>query len=72
MSKITTVDEYIDTQPQEVADRLSVIRKLFHNLVPNTKESIRYGLPAFTVGKYWLYRIKCFNTIRRKMLNAYP
>lgn len=55
MTKYTTIDEYIQAQPKEVADRLSAIRKLFHKLIPNTEESIRYELPAFTVGGYHLY-----------------
>lgn len=55
MPKFTTVDEYIAAQPSEVAERLSAIRRLFHEVLPNTEESIRYDMPAFTVGGYHLY-----------------
>lgn len=55
MSKYTTIDSYIQDQPEEVAARLTTIRKLFHKALPNTEESIRYDMPAFTAGKYHLY-----------------
>ena len=55
MSTYKTIDEYIAAQPTEVAARLTSIRQLFHKLLPHTEESIRYGLPAFTVGGYHLY-----------------
>lgn len=55
MTKPSTVDEYIDAQPSEIAERLRTIRKIFHKVLPHTKESIRYDMPAFTVGGYHLY-----------------
>lgn len=55
MTKFKTVDEYINAQPVEVSERLSVIRQAFHQVIPGTKESIRYDMPAFTVGRYHLY-----------------
>ena len=55
MTKISTIDEYIATQPEELANRLTAIRALFHEVLPTTEESIRYELPAFTVGGYHLY-----------------
>lgn len=55
MTKYTTIGEYIKAQPKEVAERLTIIRKLFHDTLPNTEESIRYDMPAFTVGGDHLY-----------------
>jgi uncharacterized protein YdhG (YjbR/CyaY superfamily) len=55
MTKPTTIDEYIAAQPADVAKRLKDIRALFHKILPDTEESIRYDLPAFTVGGYHLY-----------------
>lgn len=55
MSKYQTIDQYINDQPDEVAARLTVIRKLFHKVLPGTEESISYAIPAFTVGRYRLY-----------------
>ena len=55
MTKYTTVDDYIKAQDSEVAKRLTQIRELFHKVIPTTEESIRYDMPAFTVGGYHLY-----------------
>lgn len=55
MTKYTTIDDYIKAQPKEIAERLTAIRKLFHKILPDTEESIRYDMPAFTVGDYHLY-----------------
>lgn len=55
MPNIKTVDDYIMTQPSEIAERLLAIRELFHKIAPTTLESIRYSMPAFTVGGYYLY-----------------
>ena len=55
MTKFKSVDEYIDAQSPEVAARLTQIRELFHKTLPHTQESIRYDMPAFTVGDYHLY-----------------
>ena len=55
MTKFETIDQYIVAQPSDVAKRLTAIRGVFHKLIPDTKESIRYELPAFSVGKEHLY-----------------
>lgn len=55
MTKYTSVDEYINAQPSEVAKRLLAIREIFHKVLPRTDESMRYDMPAFTVGGYHLY-----------------
>ena len=55
MTKFKDIDEYISAQPKDIAIRLSNIRTLFHEILPETEESIRYDLPAFTVGGYHLY-----------------
>lgn len=55
MTKAKTVDEYISLQSGEIAKRLTDIRALFHKVLPETKESIRYDMPAFTVGGHYLY-----------------
>lgn len=55
MKHYQNVDEYIASQPADVAKRLKEIRTLFHATLPDTEESIRYDMPAFTVGGYHLY-----------------
>jgi len=49
------VEQYISQFEPEIQERLNVLRKLFFEVLPETKESIRYKMPAFTVGKYHLY-----------------
>lgn len=55
MTKYTNIDDYIGAQPEEVAQRLTAIREVFHKVLPNTEESMRYDMPAYTVGGYHLY-----------------
>lgn len=55
MTKPKGVDDYISIQPPDIANRLEKIRAIFHEILPDTEESIRYELPAFTVGGYHLY-----------------
>jgi uncharacterized protein YdhG (YjbR/CyaY superfamily) len=55
MTRYTSVDEYIRSQEDSIAQRLTTIRTLFHDILPDTQESIRYQIPAFTVGKDHLY-----------------
>ena len=49
------VEKYIAQFEPEIKDRLNVLRQLFFEVVPDTEESIRYKMPAFTVGKHHLY-----------------
>ena len=55
MAHYKDIDEYISKQAPETQTRLSEIRKLFHTLLPDTKESISYDIPAFTVSNERLY-----------------
>lgn len=55
MTKSLNVDDYINAQPSEIRERLLQIRKIFYKVLPNTQESIRYAIPAFTVGRHHLY-----------------
>ena len=55
MTKYTTVDEYIKAQDPATAARMTQIRELFHEIVPETQESISYDMPTFTVGGDKLY-----------------
>ena len=49
------VEKYITQFEREINDRLTVLRQLFFEVLPGTEESIRYNMPAFTVGKHHLY-----------------
>ncbi len=52
---MTDVEKYIQQFEPDVQEKLSTIRQLFFEVLPNTKESIRYKMPAFKVGNYHLY-----------------
>lgn len=49
------VEQYISQFEPEIQTRLKILRKIFFEVLPDTKESIRYRMPAFKVGKYYLY-----------------
>ena len=53
--KPATIDEYIASFTGEVRTRLTQIREVFKTTYPNVTETIRYGMPAFKVGKEHLY-----------------
>lgn len=61
------IDAYIAAQTPETAQRLSDIRKLVHTLLPDTKESISYQIPAFTVGSH-----KLFFSAYKNHIGMYP
>ncbi len=52
---MSPVEKYLSAFPPEIQDRLNIIRSIFLEEIPHTKESIRYKIPSFTVGKDHLY-----------------
>lgn len=52
---MTDVDKYILQFEPEVQEKLNTLRQAFLEVLPETRESIRYNMPAFTVGKHHLY-----------------
>lgn len=50
-----TVLQYISGFEPDIRERLRTLRTLFLETVPGTEESIRYNMPAYTVGKHHLY-----------------
>jgi len=52
----TSVEEYIQQFPNEVADRLQHIRKSILRITPDAEEKISYGMPAYYLnGKPMVY-----------------
>jgi len=49
------VNQYISKFPPAIQERLHLLRKTFFELLPDTEESIRYQMPAYTVGRHHLY-----------------
>jgi uncharacterized protein YdhG (YjbR/CyaY superfamily) len=55
MTEFNLVDQYINAQPSDIAERLQTIRTLIHAIIPDTQESIRYNMPAFSIGDEHIY-----------------
>ena len=66
-NKPSSIDEYISLFPQDIQDRLSQIREVFKKVFPKVEETIRYGMPAFKVGKVHLYL-----SAYKKHIGMYP
>lgn len=52
---MTEVEKYIQQFEPEIQEKLHALRQLFFEVLPDTKECIRYKMPAFKVGKDYLY-----------------
>ena len=52
---MTTVEKYILQFEPKVQEKLNTLRQIFYEVLPVVEESIRYKIPAFTVGKHHLY-----------------
>lgn len=47
--------DYIARTDPKIQNRLTTLRQIFFDILPDTEESIRYQMPAFTVGSDYLY-----------------
>ena len=55
-SKINSIDEYIDTFPEDIQPILKQVRRTIKAAAPQAGEKISYGIPTFTLnGKYLIY-----------------
>ena len=55
-NKSNSIDEYIDTFPEDVQTVLKQVRKTIKAAAPQAGEKISYGIPTFTLnGKYLIY-----------------
>lgn len=50
-----TIDEYQSTFPEEIQERMQIIRTIVHRIVPNVEEAISYQIPRFKYKGYLLY-----------------
>ena len=53
-----TVDEYIDRQASPQQEICRALRVLIHKAIPNAKEEMKWGVPAFAEGKYYIVALK--------------
>ena len=54
-NKPNSVDDYISQFPHDIQSRLIQIREVFKKAFAGVEETIRYGMPAFKLGKEYLY-----------------
>ena len=53
---MTAVDKYIfGIEDEAVQERMMLLRDIFLHEVPNVQECIRYQMPAYQIGKGYLY-----------------
>ena len=50
MDSYKTIDEYIETFPEEIQSILKEIRRVIHEAVPEASEKISYQMPTFYLG----------------------
>lgn len=50
-----TINEYHNTFPSEVQERMQTIRKTIHDVVPEAEEVISYQIPCFKYKGYLIY-----------------
>lgn len=56
MKQVNTIDNYINSFPDEVQEKLRSLRKLIRKEVPGAEETISYGVLTFKLnGKYVVY-----------------
>jgi len=46
-TEIQSVDEYINSFPEEIQKRLEEVRKVIKSVAPLAKEGISYGMPSY-------------------------
>lgn len=46
-TEIKSIDQYIATQPDDVAAILEKVRATIRNVIPEVEETINYGIPTF-------------------------
>jgi uncharacterized protein YdhG (YjbR/CyaY superfamily) len=47
VNKITTIDEYIDSQSENIRETLEILRQTIRKAAPAAEEVISYQMPAF-------------------------
>ncbi len=54
------VEKYIENFPQEVQERLNIIRKIILELAPDATERICMGMPTYDLSGKWLVHFAGF------------
>ena len=54
------VEEYIEMFPEELRERLNILRNIIKKNAPNAEEGISYGMPAYKLNKKPLVYFACY------------
>ena len=54
-AKPASIDAYIAGFPDDVQKSLELVRKTVKQIAPGAQETIKYNMPAFTMGKNLVY-----------------
>ena len=65
--KFATIDEYIEASAPEARAILRKIRQIIERTVPEAKETISYGMPAFKAD-----RVFCYFAAFKEHIGIYP
>ena len=52
------VNEYIEKQKASQKEILQKIRSIFHKTIPDVEEKMRWGVPTFAGGKFYIVALK--------------
>lgn len=55
MQSLQSIDQYISCFPEEVQEKLRLIRETVRNAAPEAEEIISYGMPAFKMKRILVY-----------------
>jgi len=52
------IDEYIDKQPSPQKEICRALRKIIFDTFPDATEGMKWGVPAFADGNYYIVALK--------------
>lgn len=68
MVNYKNIDEYINTYPKDIQEKLLLIRRMANDLIPNGIEAIKYGMPTIRVNNKNLIHFAAF----KNHIGLYP
>jgi uncharacterized protein YdhG (YjbR/CyaY superfamily) len=68
MTKVTSVEEYLDALPEEARTAMEEVRRSIHAVVPDVGEKISYAMPTFTLGGRPLVHVAAW----KRHIGLYP
>jgi len=66
--KAENIDDYIASQPEEIQNILRKVRAVIQSVAPTTEETIKWGMPYFTV----MGENLCGFAVQKKHISFFP